>query len=117
MQSKGKASRTLRRFLLPAYVPASESSSPLLQGFASSVPGLPWCLVAYGTIESKPTHRGEYPVMFDARTVIAIEEVIRNTDGHRRCVATLRGPARQIVRVAFDMTRDAMEAAALKARA
>jgi hypothetical protein len=55
--------------------------------------------------------------MFDAHTVIGTERVIRNTDGRERCIVILRKSAQRMERIDLDMTRDAVEAAILKARA
>jgi hypothetical protein len=49
--------------------------------------------------------------------VIGTERVIRHTDGRERCVITVRKSAQRIERIDLDMTRDAVEAAILKARA
>jgi hypothetical protein len=89
----------------------------MFDGFAAMVKGRPGYLVAYGTKETDRTHCGDRAVMFDARTVIGTERVIRNTDGRERCVVILRKSAQRIERIDLDMTRDAVEATILKARA
>lgn len=124
MQTKKKAARSrqrtarmLQQFQSPFYAPSFNKSSLMFEGFASSVPGQRGFLVAYGTIETKRTHLGDYAVIFDAGTVIGTERVIRNTDGHERCTVTLRNSLEQITRINLDASRDVIEAAVLKARA
>ena len=89
----------------------------MFEGFALSVPGQRGFLVAYGTIETKQTHLGDYAVMFDARTVIGTERVIRNADGHERCTVTLQNSLRETTRINLNASRDVIEAAVLKVRA
>jgi hypothetical protein len=116
-RSRQRTARTLQKFQSPFYAPSINKSSLMFEGFASSVPGPRGFLVAYGTIETKQTHLGDYAVMFDARTVIGTEGVIRNTDGRERCTVTLRNSREQTTRINLDASRDVIEAAVLKARA
>jgi hypothetical protein len=117
VRSRQRTARTLQQFQSPFYAPSFNKSSLMFEGFASSVPGHRGFLVAYGTIETKQTHLGDYAVMFDARTVIGTERVIRNTDGRERCTVTLRNSLEQTTRINLDASRDVIEAAVLKARA
>ena len=117
VRSRQRTARTLQQFQSPFYAPLFNKSSLMFEGFASSVPGQRGFLVAYGTIETKRTHRGDYAVMFDARTVIGTEGVIRNTDGRERCTVTLQNPLGEKMRINLNASRDVIEAAVLKARA
>ena len=117
VRSRQRTARTLKQFQSPFYAPSFTKSPIMAEGFASSVPGQTGFLVAYGTIETERTHRGDYAVIFDARTVIGMERVIRNTDGHERCTVTLRNSLEQTTRINLDASRDVIEAAVLKARA
>ena len=116
-RSRQRTARTLQQFHSPFYAPSFNKSSLMFEGFALSVPGQRGFLVAYGTIETKRTHRGDYAVMFDARTVIGTEGVIRNTDGRERCTVTLRNSLEQTTRINLNASREVIEAAILKARA
>jgi len=117
VRSRQRTARTLQQFHSPFYAPLFTKSSLMFEGFASSVPGQRGFLVAYGTIETERTHLGDYAVMFDTRTVIGTERVIRNTDGHERCTVTLRNSLEQTTRINLDASRDVIEAAVLKVRA
>ena len=116
-RSRQRTARTLQQFQSPFYAPSFNKSSLMFEGFAASVPGQPGFLVAYGTIETKRTHLGDYAVIFDARTVIGTEPVIRNTDGHERCTVTLQNPLGETTRINLNASRDVIEAAVLKVRA
>jgi len=116
-RSRQRTARTLQQFQSPFYAPSFNKSSLMFKGFASSVPGQRGFLVAYGTIETKRTHLGDYAVIFDARTVIGTEGVIRNTDGRKRCTVTLRQSVGQTTRINLNASREVIEAAILKARA
>ena len=116
-RSRQRTARTLQQFQSPFYAPLFSKSSLMFEGFASSVPGQRGFLAAYGTIETKRTHLGDYAVMFDARTVIGTEGVIRNTDGRERCTVTLRNSLEQTTRINLNASREVIEAAILKARA
>jgi hypothetical protein len=117
VRSRQRTARTLQQFQSPFYAPSFTKSSIMAEGFASSVPGQRGFLVAYGTIETKRTHLGDYAVIFDARTVIGTEGVIRNTDGRKRCTVTLRQSVGQTTRINLNASREVIEAAILKARA
>ena len=117
VRSRQRTARTLKQFHSPFYAPSFDMSPLMFDGFAAMVKGRPGYLVAYGTKETDRTHYGDRAVMFDARTVIGTERVIRNTDGRERCVVILRVSAQRMERIDLDMTRDAVEAAILKARA
>jgi hypothetical protein len=116
-RSRQRTARTLKQFQSPFYAPSFNKSSLMFEGFASSVPGQPGFLVAYGTIETNRTHLGDYAVIFDARTVIGTECVIRNTDGHERCTVTLQNSLGETTRINLNASRDVIEAAVLKVRA
>jgi hypothetical protein len=116
-RSRQRTARTLQQFQSPFYAPLFSKSSLMFEGFASSVPGQRGFLVAYGTIETERTHLGDYAVIFDARTVIGTEPVIRNTDGHERCTVTLQNPLGETTRINLNASRYVIEAAILKARA
>ena len=116
-RSRQRTARTLQQFPSPFYAPLFNKSSLMFEGFASSVPGQRGFLVAYGTIETERTNRGEHAVMFDARTVIGTERVIRNTDGHERCTVTLQNSSGETTRINLNASREVIEAAILKARA
>ena len=117
VRSRQRTARTLKQFQSPFYAPSFDMSPLMSDGFAAMAKGRPGYLVAYGTKETNRTHRGDRAVMFDARTVIGTERVIRHTDGRERCVVILRKSAQRMERIDLDMTRDAVEAAILKARA
>ena len=117
VRSRQRTARTLQQFQSPFYAPLFNKSSLMFEVFASSVPGQTGFLVAYGTIETERTHRGDYAVIFDARTVIGTEPVIRNTDGHERCTVTLQNPLGETTRINLNASRDVIEAAVLKVRA
>jgi hypothetical protein len=116
-RSRQRTARTLQQFQSPFYAPAFNKSSIMAEGFASSVPSQTGFLVAYGTIETERTHRGDYAVIFDARTMIGTERVIRNTDGRERCTVTLQNSSGETTRINLDASRDVIEAAVLKVRA
>ena len=116
-RSRQRTDRRFNQFQLAFYAPSFNKSSLMFEGFVSSVPSQPYVLVAYGTIETEPTHPGDYVVMFDSRTVIGTERVIRNTDGHERCTVTLRNSFGETTRINLNSSRDVIEAAVLKARA
>ena len=116
-RSRQRTARTLQQFHSPFYAPSFNKSSLMFEGFALSVPGQRGFLVAYGTIETKRTHRGDYAVMFDARTVIGTEGVIHNTDRRERCTVTLRKSLGETTRINLNASRDVIEAAVLKVRA
>ena len=117
VRSRQRTARTLKQFQSPFYAPSFDMSPLMFDGFAAMVKGRPGYLVAYGTKETDRTHCGDRAVMFDARTVIGTERVIRHTDGRERCVVILRKSAHRMERVDLDMTRDTVDAAILKARA
>lgn len=117
VRSRQRTARTLQQFQSPFYAPAFNKSSIMAEGFASSVPSQTGFLVAYGTIETERTHRGDYAVIFDARTMIGTERVIRNTDGRERCTVTLQNSSGETTRINLDASRDVIEAAVLKVRA
>ena len=116
-RSRQRTARTLKQFQSPFYAPAFDKSPLMFDGFAAMVKGRPGYLVAYGTKETDRKHCGDRALMFDARTVIGTERVIRNTDGRERCIVILRKSSQRIERIDLDMTRDAVDAAILKARA
>ena len=117
VRSRQRTARTLKQFQPPFYAPSFDMSPLMFDGFAAMAKGRPGYLVAYGTKETNRTHRGDRAVMFDAHTVIGTERVIRNTDGRERCIVILRKSAQRMERIDLDMTRDAVDAAILKARA
>ena len=117
VRSRQRTARTLKQFHSPFYAPSFDMSPLMFDGFAAMVKGRPGYLVAYGTKETDRTHCGDRALMFDARTVIGTERVIRNTDGRERCIVVLRKSAQRIERIDLHMTRDAVDAAILKARA
>jgi hypothetical protein len=117
VRSRQRTARTLRQSQSPFYAPSFTKSSIMAEGFASSVPGQTGFLVAYGTIETERTHLGDYAVIFDARTVIGTERVVRNTDGHERCTVTLQNSSGETTRINLNASRDVIEAAVLKVRA
>ena len=124
MQIKKKADRShqqtarmLKQFRKPFDAPAFEHSQLMFAGFAASLPGLPGYLVARGRMETKCTHLGDRPIVFDARTVIGTQRLIRDVHRLERCLVTLRNRSGKTVCIDFNASREAIEAAILKARA